>query len=91
MGNPKAFERLLGPEAKLSTLEEAMGHTKGQRKRGFPWFDTIRWVMKNKGVIVPGAAVVVETLGVAVSAHLHPCYCLCVVAKKEMDAWFLCI
>mmetsp|Transcript_44153 Transcript_44153/g.84372 ORF Transcript_44153/g.84372 Transcript_44153/m.84372 type:complete len:473 (+) Transcript_44153:222-1640(+) len=65
VGNPKAFERLLGPEAKLSTLEEAMGHTKGQRKRGFPWFDTIRWVMKNKGVIVPGAAVVVETLGVA--------------------------
>ena len=61
VGNPTVFEKLLGPDARLTRLEDdTEGHP---AKRSFPIFKTALWVAKNPGVIIPGMHLVLETVG----------------------------
>lgn len=67
VGNPDTFETLLGPEASLFRMQDAMVDTNGKgitiKKRSFPIWITLKWVANNPGVILPGTNLVLETIG----------------------------
>lgn len=58
IGNPDAWEKVLGDSSKLTTLDEAFHQNetflKYKKYRRFPYFSTLRWVLKNPKVIFPG-------------------------------------
>lgn len=51
VGNPEAFEKLLGPDAKLCRLSSL---TQVTHRRRFPYAATLGWAFQNYGVIWPG-------------------------------------
>ena len=59
VGNPDAFEKLLGPDAKLCALSDLKHVT---HRRQFPYFATLGWAMQNHGVIWPGILLGTEIL-----------------------------
>lgn len=59
VGNPDAFEKLLGPDAKLCALSDLKHVT---HRRQFPYFATLGWAMQNYGVIWPGILLGTEIL-----------------------------
>lgn len=64
LGDPTVWTTLLGPNAKLVTLQEAFNPSLGGHHpvRKFPLRSLLMWAWKNPRVIVPGAAVLAETL-----------------------------
>ena len=75
VGNPETFETLLGPDARLFRMRDALyeddeGATpqtsrrgKKIRKRAFPLGPALEWVWTNYRVIVPGTKLALETIG----------------------------
>ena len=69
VGNPETFETLLGSDATLFKMRDALcardedGNKVQIKKRRFPVFLTLQWVWNNKRVIVPGTNLVLETVG----------------------------
>ena len=75
VGNPETFETLLGPDARLFRMRDALyeddeGATpqtsrrgKEIRKRAFPVGAALEWVWTNYRVIVPGTNLALETIG----------------------------
>ena len=75
VGNPETFETLLGPDARLFRMRDALyeddeGATpqtsrrgKEIRKRAFPLGAALEWVWTNYRVIVPGTNLALETIG----------------------------
>lgn len=63
IGNYKVWENLLGPDAKLLTLNEAFdGVVEQKTSRNFPFWTTAKLVLKNPSVIYPGAKLSLEIL-----------------------------
>ena len=66
VGNPAVWEKLLGPDANLETLDQAFCTTDWRgdpsRRRHFPLLTTLRWAWTHPGVITPGTMLVMETL-----------------------------
>ena len=71
VGNPETFETLLGQDAKLFKMQDAIemieGGGEGEviriKKRSFPIWGTAKWVASNPKVILPGTNLVLETIG----------------------------
>lgn len=59
VGEHSVFEGLLGPDARLLRLSEVQPSA---QPRTFPWARTIRWALKNYGVIEPSISLGVEML-----------------------------
>jgi hypothetical protein len=66
IGDPTVWEGLLGPEARLITLDEAfaenMASIEKRKVRSFPYWSTVRWAFQNPKVIPPGIDLGVEIL-----------------------------
>ena len=71
IGNPEVFTSLLGPNSSLSTLDQSFAEC-GEVSRKFPLNNLVKWVMRNPKVILPGLAVMRETIGAAVSRKRPP-------------------
>jgi hypothetical protein len=71
IGNYDVWEKLIGENAKLTTLHDSFDPNCGgvPPSRKFPIRGLVRWMIKNPGVILPGAAVVLETLTGAVEQY----------------------
>eukprot|EP01034_Spumella_vulgaris_P034970 gene34970-43122_t len=66
VGDSETWEKILGPDSQLMTLNDAFrleacnvaDHSLVEhnrlRKRGFPYWTTMKWVYQNPGVIKPG-------------------------------------
>ena len=61
VGYPAVFERLLGPEAKLTRLQALTCKEEVGRRR-FPYLSLASWVVRNPRVVVPGTALSFEIL-----------------------------
>ena len=59
VGNPEAFEKLLGPNVKLCALSSLSQVT---HRRRFPYAATLGWAFQNYGVIWPGILLGTEIL-----------------------------
>ena len=69
IGDPAVWTSLLGPQAKLCTLEESFSQASS---RSFPMRNFIQWVLRNPRVIGPGLAVVKETLHSTLTNYQPP-------------------
>jgi hypothetical protein len=71
IGNFVVWEKLIGEGARLTTLHDSFDPNCGgvTPSRKFPIRGLVRWMIKNPGVILPGAAVVFETLAGAVEQY----------------------
>jgi len=72
VGNPKTFETLLGPDARLFRMRDAsiiLDATTGEKKtvaitkRAFPVLPALEWVWNNYRVVIPGTNLALETVG----------------------------
>ena len=67
VGNPDTFETLLGSEATLFRMKDALVDSDGKdikiKRRAFPILSTLQWVADNPWVIIPGTNLVLETIG----------------------------
>ena len=69
VGNPETFETLLGENATLFRMKDALNERddEGNRvrieRRSFPVAGAARWVWHNKGVVIPGINLALETVG----------------------------
>ena len=69
VGNPETFETLLGENATLFRMKDALNERddEGNRvrieRRSFPVAGAARWVWHNKGVVIPGVNLALETVG----------------------------
>lgn len=65
IGDPAAWASILGSEARLTTLDEALcvKERDWSRRRKFPLYGTLKWAWQNPGVIAPGIRLGFETLG----------------------------
>jgi len=67
LGNPVVWESLLGEGSRMITLKQAFCNEEGKAinmsmSRTFPYLTTIRWVIANPRVIVPGIYLSFEIL-----------------------------
>ena len=71
IGNYTVWEKLLGDDAKLATLHDSFDINRGgvAPSRKFPIKGLLRWMIKYPKVILPGAAVVFETLSSAIQQY----------------------
>ena len=61
-GNPQTWNSLL-PDDKLMTLDEAMGSNPSkERKRRFPLYKVIKWVVQNPKIIPHGVVLSFEII-----------------------------
>lgn len=79
VGNPETFETLLGPNARLFRMRDALyedddasegksgeptrASRRSIKKRAFPVLPALEWVWTNYRVIIPGTNLVLETIG----------------------------
>ena len=56
VGNPAEFEQLLGSDVKLTRVSEVERNF----RRRFPYWSTLKWALKNYGVIEPGISLGLE-------------------------------
>ncbi|EEH55935.1 uncharacterized protein MICPUCDRAFT_59255 [Micromonas pusilla CCMP1545] len=69
VGNPDVFETLMGKDAKLFRMDDALKQTDGDgnviaiKRRSFPFLAMTSWTWNNLGVIIPGTNLVLETIG----------------------------
>lgn len=68
IGDPLVWTSLLGPHAKLCTLDESFAHI-GETSRKFPVSNFIQWVLRDPRVIPPGLAVLKEVFNYMVSGQ----------------------
>lgn len=58
IGDPTVWQSLLGPNAKLLTVDEAfaenMASIQKRKMRHFPYWSTLQWALENPKVIPPG-------------------------------------
>jgi hypothetical protein len=71
IGDPLVWTSLLGPNAKLCTLDESFSDT-ATKSRKFPVQNFVKWVLRNPRVIPPGLAVLRETVNAAMTRYQPP-------------------
>lgn len=71
IGDYTIWEKLIGEEAKLASLQDSFDPARGgvTPSRKFPIQGLFRWIVKNPGVLLPGIAVVSETLVAALDQY----------------------
>jgi len=66
IGNPQVWCSILGDNAKLITVSEAFelnaSSLQSKKARHFPYINTVRWIMRNPKVIIPGLSLSAEIL-----------------------------
>jgi hypothetical protein len=65
VGEYDTFEKILGPEAKLLTLQEAFAQNElliNSYRRSFPYLDTLQLVLRNPKLITPGIELGIEII-----------------------------